>query len=116
MPRSPTLSKPLICLKRWPWGSRSLCCQIHKRRNILGHIPERLHENVKAVLKEAWGARAQIIAGHANSIPNLVYIEPTDEVGWLLNPLYPTHDIGHVLTGWGTDLCGEVGLAGFYSA
>ena len=30
-------------------------CQIHKRRNILGHLPDRLHENVKAVLKEAWG-------------------------------------------------------------
>jgi len=30
-------------------------CQIHKRRNILGHLPERLHESVKAVLKEAWG-------------------------------------------------------------
>ena len=29
-------------------------CQIHKRRNILGHLPDRLHENVKAVLKEAW--------------------------------------------------------------
>jgi len=30
-------------------------CQLHKRRNILGHLPDRLHENVKAVLKEAWG-------------------------------------------------------------
>jgi putative transposase len=30
-------------------------CQIHKRRNILGHLPDHLHENVKAVLKEAWG-------------------------------------------------------------
>ncbi len=29
-------------------------CQIHKRRNILGHLPDRLHESVKAVLKEAW--------------------------------------------------------------
>jgi transposase-like protein len=29
-------------------------CQIHKRRNILGHLPDRLQENVKAVLKEAW--------------------------------------------------------------
>ena len=29
-------------------------CQIHKRRNILGHLPNHLHENVKAVLKEAW--------------------------------------------------------------
>ena len=26
-------------------------CQIHKRRNILGHLPDRLRENVKAVLK-----------------------------------------------------------------
>lgn len=29
-------------------------CQIHKRRNILGHLPDRLHESVKAVLREAW--------------------------------------------------------------
>ncbi len=29
-------------------------CQLHKRRNILGHLPDRLHESVKAVLKEAW--------------------------------------------------------------
>lgn len=29
-------------------------CQVHKRRNILGHLPDRLHENVKAVLREAW--------------------------------------------------------------
>jgi transposase-like protein len=29
-------------------------CQIHKRRNILGHLPDRLHESVKAILREAW--------------------------------------------------------------
>jgi len=29
-------------------------CQIHKRRNILGHLPDRLHENVKAILRETW--------------------------------------------------------------
>ena len=29
-------------------------CQLHKRRNILGHLPDRLHASVKAVLKEAW--------------------------------------------------------------
>ncbi len=37
-------------------------CQIHKRRNILGHLPERLHENVKAVLKEAWGLQDPKVA------------------------------------------------------
>ncbi len=29
-------------------------CQVHKRRNILGHLPERLHASVDRVLKEAW--------------------------------------------------------------
>ncbi len=29
-------------------------CQLHKRRNILGHLPDRLHPSVKAILKEAW--------------------------------------------------------------
>jgi transposase-like protein len=29
-------------------------CQVHKRRNILGHLPERLHASVDRVLREAW--------------------------------------------------------------
>ena len=29
-------------------------CQVHKRRYILGHLPERMHANVTAVLKDAW--------------------------------------------------------------
>ncbi|MFQ5947071.1 MAG: IS256 family transposase [Anaerolineae bacterium] len=29
-------------------------CQVHKRRNILDHLPERLHASVDRVLKEAW--------------------------------------------------------------
>jgi ubiquinone biosynthesis protein Coq4 len=48
--------------------------------------------------------------------PNLVHVPPTDEVGWMLNHTYQTHDIWHVVTGWGNDLTGEVGLAGFYAA
>jgi transposase-like protein len=30
-------------------------CQLHKQRNILGHLPERMHESVKTILREAWG-------------------------------------------------------------
>ena len=30
-------------------------CQIHKQRNILGHLPEHLHQGVRATLKQAWG-------------------------------------------------------------
>jgi transposase-like protein len=29
-------------------------CQIHKLRNILGHLPDHLHANVTAVVREAW--------------------------------------------------------------
>ena len=31
-------------------------CQLHKRRNILGHLPDHLHANVTAVLRDAWAA------------------------------------------------------------
>ena len=34
----------------------------------------------------------------------------------MLNHMYQTHDIWHILTGWGTDLPGEVGVAAFNSA
>ena len=30
-------------------------CQIHKQRNILGHLPDHLHQGVRATLKQAWG-------------------------------------------------------------
>ncbi len=29
-------------------------CQLHKQRNILGHLPAGMHESVKTILKEAW--------------------------------------------------------------
>jgi ubiquinone biosynthesis protein COQ4 len=48
--------------------------------------------------------------------PNLVRVPPTDEIGWMLNHVYQTHDIWHVVTGWGNDLPGEVGLGAFYAA
>jgi ubiquinone biosynthesis protein Coq4 len=61
----------------------------------------------------------RVFADHcrARSIdPNLVHVPPEGEVGWMLNHLYQTHDIWHVVTGWGNDLTGEVGLGGFYAA
>jgi transposase-like protein len=30
-------------------------CQIHKLRNVLGHLPDHLHASVSVVLREAWG-------------------------------------------------------------
>jgi ubiquinone biosynthesis protein Coq4 len=65
------------------------------------------------------GTLGRVFADHCRAReldPNLIHVPPDGEIGWMLNHLYQTHDIWHVLTGWGNDLSGEVGLAGFYSA
>jgi ubiquinone biosynthesis protein Coq4 len=46
--------------------------------------------------------------------PNLGYIPPDGDVDWMLHHIALTHDIWHVVTGWGNDLAGEYGLGGFY--
>jgi ubiquinone biosynthesis protein Coq4 len=63
------------------------------------------------------GTLGRVFADHCrnrNLDPNLVHVPPTDDVGWMLNHLYQTHDIWHVVSGWGNDLEGEVGLGHFY--
>ncbi len=37
-------------------------CQIHKERNILGHLPDHMHQNVKSVLREAWNMSDATVA------------------------------------------------------
>jgi putative transposase len=37
-------------------------CQLHKRRNVLGHLPEHLHASVSAVLAEAWAMNDASVA------------------------------------------------------
>ena len=38
------------------FGSRGVVqrCQVHKCRNVLGHLPERLHASVSEALRDAW--------------------------------------------------------------
>jgi ubiquinone biosynthesis protein Coq4 len=65
------------------------------------------------------GTLGRVFADHCRERgldPNLIHVPPTDEVGWMLNHLYQTHDIWHVVTGWDNDLPGEVGLGSFYAA
>jgi ubiquinone biosynthesis protein Coq4 len=65
------------------------------------------------------GTLGRVFAEHCRAReldPNLIHVPPEGEVGWLLNHLYRTHDIWHVVTGWGNDLPGEVGLGAFYAA
>jgi len=64
------------------------------------------------------GSLGRVFAEHCRSRnldPNLIHVPPTDDVGWMLNHLYQTHDIWHVITGWDNDLPGEVGLGAFYA-
>jgi putative transposase len=37
-------------------------CQVHKRRNVLDHLPEHLHASVARVLEEAWTASSAKLA------------------------------------------------------
>ncbi len=48
-----------------------------------------------------------------SSIPTY---EATDDVSYVRAHLYETHDIWHVVTGFDTDVAGELGLQAFYSA
>lgn len=48
--------------------------------------------------------------------PNLTDFPTDTQELLLLHHLYATHDLWHVLTGWGNDIDGEVGLGGFYCA
>jgi ubiquinone biosynthesis protein Coq4 len=63
------------------------------------------------------GCLGQVFAEHCRNRginPNLIDIPVEEDSDWLLNHLYQTHDIWHVLTGWSNDEVGEIGLAGFY--
>lgn len=65
------------------------------------------------------GTLGRVFAEHCRSRsldPDLVYITPDGEIDWMLHHLYGTHDIWHVVSGWGNDELGEYGLGGFYMA
>ncbi len=64
------------------------------------------------------GSLGRVLADHCRARgidPNLIQVPPEGDVGWLLHTLYQTHDIWHIVTGWGNDLEGEVGLGAFYA-
>jgi ubiquinone biosynthesis protein Coq4 len=75
--------------------------------------------DLAALARMPKGTLGRVVADHLGPRglnPNLVDI-PTDTPELLLlHNLYATHDLWHVLTGWGNDLDGETGLAGFYAA
>jgi ubiquinone biosynthesis protein COQ4 len=75
--------------------------------------------DLEALVLMPAGSLGRVFADHCRARkidPNLIHVPPTDEIGFLLNHIYQTHDIWHVVTGWGNDLAGEVGLGAVYAA
>lgn len=67
----------------------------------------------------AEGTLGRSFADHCrnrNIDPNLVRIPLEKDEDVIIAHLYETHDLWHVVTGWGNDEIGEVGLGGFYAA
>ena len=63
------------------------------------------------------GSLGQVFAEHCRNRginPNLIQVPLEEDSDWLLNHLFQSHDIWHVITGWSNDDVGEAGLAGFY--
>ncbi len=75
--------------------------------------------DLTALLALPAGTLGRVFAEHCQARglnPNLVRIPGDTDEDWLLRHLYATHDLWHVVTGWGNDEVGEVGLGGFYLA
>ncbi len=37
-------------------------CQVHKQRNVLGHLPEAMHPSIRRGLADAWAAESHVLA------------------------------------------------------
>lgn len=75
--------------------------------------------DLDALASQPAGTLGRLFAEHCRARgldPNLGYIAPDGEVDWLLHHLIQTHDVWHVVTGWGNDEAGEYGLGAFYMA
>jgi ubiquinone biosynthesis protein Coq4 len=75
--------------------------------------------DVDALAKLPRGTLGRVFATHlrANGLdPNLIQIPVEDDVSYLLQHLYQTHDVWHVVSGCGNDEPGEFAVGGFYAA
>jgi ubiquinone biosynthesis protein Coq4 len=75
--------------------------------------------DLSALARLPAGTLGRVVADHLGPRglnPNLTNFPTDTQELLLLHHLYATHDLWHVLTGWGNDVDGETGLAGFYAA
>jgi ubiquinone biosynthesis protein COQ4 len=84
-----------------------------RERHRLGPI------NLHALAALPAGTLGNVFALHCRNRgidPNLVCIPANDASEFVMAHLFECHDVWHVVTGWGNDELGEVGLGGFYLA
>jgi ubiquinone biosynthesis protein Coq4 len=80
----------------------------------------RLHVELKKLAKLPEGTLGRVFANHMlsngldpASIPTL---SAEDDLAFVRAHLYETHDVWHAVTGFQTDVAGELGLQAFYAA
>jgi ubiquinone biosynthesis protein Coq4 len=106
----PSLTEPVVAaLRATERGERAL-----RERPRLGPV------DLGSLARLPSGSLGAAFAAHAraNRIDPaaLPVLEAKSEVEWAVAHLYETHDLWHVLTGFGTDRAGELGLQAFYLA
>jgi ubiquinone biosynthesis protein Coq4 len=80
----------------------------------------RLHVDLDALSKLKPGTLGRVFADHMranklapSAIPTLA---SNDDLAFIRAHLYETHDVWHAVTGFRTDVAGELGLQAFYAA
>ena len=80
----------------------------------------RLHVDLDALAKLPEGSLGRSFADHmrANGLDpkSLPTLQASDELEFIRAHLYETHDVWHAVTGFNTDVAGELGLQAFYAA
>lgn len=96
----------------------------HFRRDATGadalRDKPRLHVDLDALAKLPQGTLGRTFADHmrANGLDpkSLPTLTASDELEFIRAHLYETHDVWHAVTGFRTDVAGELGLQAFYAA
>lgn len=61
-------------------------------------------------------AMARFLDGNGLDPRSIPTLDDGDEISWAKAHLYETHDVWHVVTGYATDIPGELALQAFYAA
>jgi ubiquinone biosynthesis protein Coq4 len=104
-----TAVRMLAVVKQDQQGRRALAARPRVGRlelDELGRMPE-------GTLGKVFEQHMRTLGLDPAAIPEK---EAFDDASYLRAHLYETHDLWHVLTGFGADIAGEVGLQAFYAA